>query len=520
MTNNNNKQQKGPCPACESTLTKYHFTIDSIQYSRCEDCNFIFRESVGEKTPSKGIIPKTVYENDLEKECLAKTGRVYLKTIINYTGSSKGNMLILGAENEVLKEEAEKAGFTLSYAPDLEEGSLKEKSGFFDICIAAGIIETGPSLSGTMEKIHSLLKKNGALFITTPSLENWVQRSQKHRFKIFDSLFFSYFDSQTIENILAKTHFNKVYQTGNYQYVLLKNIKKASYLYKFTFGLGLLTFFSYLLPFLNKKKCRVRTNQINVIASTKEVRQKPLLSIVLPVFNEVNNFPKLIKLVLDKKLPGLDKEIILIESNSTDGTREEVMKYENHPEVSIYLEDKPQGKGHACRYGFEKATGDFILIQDSDLEYDIDDYDQLLVPLVNFRKGFVLGSRHSKGWKMRHFEDQKAVSTFMNLGHQVFTGMVNIFSGSKLADPFTMFKVFRTDCLYNVGFFGNRFDLDWELVVKLIRKGYMPLELPVNYTSRSFQEGKKISLIADPIICMITLVKSRFSRLFDKKFEK
>ena len=146
------------------------------------------------------------------------------------------------------------------------------------------------------------------------------------------------------------------------------------------------------------------------------------------------------------------------------------------------LQDRPRGKGHAVREGFRHATGDIVLIQDADLEYDLDDYDALLAPILSHRALFVLGTRHAGHWKMRQFAKQKVLSAGLNLGHAFFTGLINVLFRQNMTDPFTMFKVFRRDCLFGLEFQCNRFDFDHELVIKLVRKGYRPLEIPVNYS--------------------------------------
>jgi len=114
---------------------------------------------------------------------------------------------------------------------------------------------------------------------------------------------------------------------------------------------------------------------------------------------------------------------------------------------------------------------------------------------------------------MRHFDDQQQLSAYLNFGHVLFTTMINLLYGQHLKDPFTMFKVFRRECLYNLYFECNRFDFDYELVIKLIRKGYVPVEIPVNYKSRSFQEGKKIDMYRDPLTWVKAIFKYRFAKI-------
>jgi hypothetical protein len=240
------------------------------------------------------------------------------------------------------------------------------------------------------------------------------------------------------------------------------------------------------------------------------------LSVVIPVYNERSTFREVIDRVLEKAIPGIEIEICIVESNSTDGTREEVLRYAEHPRIRLILEDKPSGKGHAVRAGLAVATGDFVLIQDADLEYDLDDYEKLLSPLQDGTADFVLGSRHRAGervWNVRQFSDQPTAARLMNLGHLIFAWMLNATLGKKMRDPFTMFKVFRRDAIHNVRFMCNRFDFDIELVAKLIRQGYHPLEVDIAYNSRSFNEGKKVSILRDPPTWVRACLKHRFSTL-------
>ncbi len=193
-----------------------------------------------------------------------------------------------------------------------------------------------------------------------------------------------------------------------------------------------------------------------------------------------------------------------------------LVEADRHPRVRLILEDRPQGKGHAVRTGLAAATGDFILIQDADLEYSLDDYEKLLEPLLRGEVGFVLGSRHAGDaahWNLRHFANQKHISQVMNIGHFVFATLLNVMYGQNLKDPFTMYKVFRRDCLDGLTFECNRFDFDWELVIKLIRVGFTPIEIPVTYHSRSFEDGKKVSLFGDPLSWIVACFKYRFAKV-------
>ncbi|HEX6975856.1 MAG TPA: glycosyltransferase family 2 protein, partial [Vicinamibacterales bacterium] len=205
---------------------------------------------------------------------------------------------------------------------------------------------------------------------------------------------------------------------------------------------------------------------------------------------------------------------VIVESRSTDGTRELVQSYEGRDGIVVVYEDRPRGKGAAVRNGLQRATGTIVIIQDADDEYDVNDYDALLEPIVTYHCAFVLGSRHMGSFKVRNFANQPAVSAFFNFGHVLFRTLFNVIYGQKLDDPFTMYKVFRRDCLHRLKFECNRFDFDFELVIKLVRKGYIPLEIPVNYTSRSFADGKKVSAFRDPLTWIRALVKYRFQSIY------
>ncbi len=239
-----------------------------------------------------------------------------------------------------------------------------------------------------------------------------------------------------------------------------------------------------------------------------------ILSVVVPIYNEAATVRTALDAILAKAVAGWTLEIILVESNSTDGTRDIVLTYRSHPRVKLLLEDRPRGKGHAVRAGFTVATGDVILIQDADLEYDLNDYAILLAPLAAGRQSFVLGSRHgTSGWAIRQFADQPLQALILNCAHWGFTLLINGSLGIWLRDPFTMYKVFRRDCLEGLTFECNRFDFDWELLIKLIRRGHRPIEIPISYKSRSFKEGKKISMLRDPITWLWALARFRFQRV-------
>jgi hypothetical protein len=240
------------------------------------------------------------------------------------------------------------------------------------------------------------------------------------------------------------------------------------------------------------------------------------LSVIMPVFNEKSTIEKTLRSVLQKldTLSDLDSEIILVESNSTDGTKEIIsILQETSKRLRIIWQEQPRGKGHAVREGLENSNGDIVLIQDADDEYSVDDYDHLVGALVDSRAPFVLGARDTSAWRMRAFENATVLSAVYNLGHVFFTGVLNVLLRTRLHDPFTMYKVFFRDCVHGLSFNCNRFDFDHELVIKLVRKGFVPTELPASYVSRTHAEGKKVSLFKDGMFWIFTDLRLRFEAL-------
>jgi glycosyltransferase involved in cell wall biosynthesis len=245
------------------------------------------------------------------------------------------------------------------------------------------------------------------------------------------------------------------------------------------------------------------------------------VSIIIAVYNEADTVAALLDRVWAQPITGVSKEIVIVESNSTDGSRqiidEFVARHAAHASQRIHLihEARPLGKGHAVRLGFTVASGDIFLIQDADLEYDVADYPALLKPIVEGRAPVVLGSRHMgpNRWKIRKFAHGRLQAVFMNLGGMLFHWFFNVVFSSRLTDPTSMYKVFRSDCLDGLSFTCNRFDFDFELLGKLLRAGFRPLEIPVSYNSRGFEEGKKIRIFRDPITWVLAIIRSRFTAL-------
>ena len=389
----------------------------------------------------------------------------------------------------------------------------------FDVCVLSDVLEHVRFPMRLLKNIHNLLKPNGVLFITTPSTGSLSARVMRSKWVEFKPEHLTYFNPETIQTLLFKSDFHEVVVKKGWKILSFDYIKKHFERYQIPFYTTLLKFISHCLTL--KTQCRPhKISGSGILVLSRKAQSKPqkILSVIVPVYNEFNTFLKMMKILLEKKIDNVAIEIIIVESNSTDGTREQALTYRENPRVKLILEDKPLGKGHAVRAGLKIATGDYILIQDADLEYDINDYDKLLTPLISGQCAFVLGSRHDRRniLKMRQLSGKPYLSIFLNFGHCVFTQIINLLYFQKLHDPFTMYKVFRKDCLYGLKFESNRFEFDVELLIKLIRKGYYPVELSVSYKSRSFKEGKKIRIFYDSFFVLKKILELRikkFSRL-------
>ena len=236
-----------------------------------------------------------------------------------------------------------------------------------------------------------------------------------------------------------------------------------------------------------------------------------LLSVIVPVYNEKKTFFVLIKKLLKLKIKKIKLEIIIVESNSTDGTREDVLKFKNNKNIKLILQPGPKGKGSAVIEGFKHVTGNYVIIQDADLEYDPSNFSTMLKPILNNQTNFVLGSRIKKGiLHMRSFKNRKILSVTFNLLHIILTSFFNVVYQKFILDPWTCYRLFPASCLKKIKFYRQGFDFDTELICKLIRYGLNPKEVPINYSSRSFEDGKKINVFRDGYLALCAIIKYRF----------
>ena len=211
------------------------------------------------------------------------------------------------------------------------------------------------------------------------------------------------------------------------------------------------------------------------------------ISIVIPVFNEVATIREIIARVRQTSLPeGLDREIIIVDDFSTDGTRQILENYDRTGACKIFFHERNQGKGAALRTGFAHTTGDIVLIQDADFEYDPQEYSKLLSPILEEKSDVVYGSRFVG-------EDSRRIHSFWHyVGNKLLTTFSNIFTKLNLTDMETCYKVFRREVLSKIKIEEDRFGFEPEITAKLARLGVRIYEVGINYSGRTYTEGKKI----------------------------
>lgn len=227
------------------------------------------------------------------------------------------------------------------------------------------------------------------------------------------------------------------------------------------------------------------------------------LSIIIPVYNEVNTLDKILENIENVRIEGIEKEIILVDDASTDGTRELLSRLEQLNTYKICYHEKNMGKGAAIRTGLKFVNGEIVIIQDADLEYDPGDYCKLLIPFKENKADVVYGSRFADP------ENRNTFGLLQKFGNILLTFLTNLIYGSNITDMETCYKLFRYDVIKNINIKSNRFNFEPEISAKIMKNKYKIVEIPINYNMRSYQEGKKIKFFKDGTVALWTLLVYR-----------
>lgn len=229
------------------------------------------------------------------------------------------------------------------------------------------------------------------------------------------------------------------------------------------------------------------------------ILRDPLLSVVMPVFNEAATVTAIISRVL--AVP-LRIQLIVVDDGSTDGTREALERLQATHGFTLLLQPRNQGKGAAVRRGFAEAIGDLVAIQDADLEYSPEEFPLLIELICEGRADVVYGSR---------FLGRHRVFLFTHyLGNRFLTIVTNVLYNTMLSDMETCYKVMRADVLRSITLRSNRFGIEPELTAKIFKRGYRVYEMPITYDGRGYDEGKKIGW-RDGVVALWVLLRYRFS---------
>jgi glycosyltransferase involved in cell wall biosynthesis len=215
------------------------------------------------------------------------------------------------------------------------------------------------------------------------------------------------------------------------------------------------------------------------------VSDRITVSVIMPCYNEVSTIEQIIKAVLDSPLEN--KEIIIIDDGSTDGTKE-LLKFRIEPQVSkVIFHDRNRGKGAAIRSGIAAASGAVVIVQDADLEYDPKDYPRLLEPIRQDKAEVVYGSRFAGG------DPHRVLYFWHSVGNKLLTLVSNMFTNLNLTDMETGYKVFRREILEQITIEEDRFGFEPEITAKIAKLKCRVYEVGISYSGRTYEEGKKIS---------------------------
>jgi glycosyltransferase involved in cell wall biosynthesis len=225
------------------------------------------------------------------------------------------------------------------------------------------------------------------------------------------------------------------------------------------------------------------------------------LSVVIPCYNEKSTIEEIVELV--RGVEGIDKEIVIVDDASTDGTQELLKEIKKkYPDIEIVFKEVNKGKGDTLKEGFKHTSGDYVIIQDADLEYDPQDYKKLLRALEEEKVDVIYGSRFSGSYEK--------MSTLHYFGNKFLTLVTNLLFGIMLTDMETCYKLIPGDFIRKLTIKSDRFEFEPEITAKILKAGLKIKEVPISYKGRGSSEGKKLITWKDGFKAIYSLVKFRF----------
>jgi len=512
------------CPACQTDNPRYLFHRTGVRFVRCAACGMVYVNPAREKVINYFDIERArPFTNERDRQLVVRDFARLLEHVeadfLHVAGKPLKRTVLLGRFLREFRDlpEARRIGLELVEVGDEAFARLATASdiGWADgllarkpeVVLAHELLEACADPGVVLGKLVAAVPASALFVVTYTNADSLPARMMRRYWPPFFEYKTAFFGTGNLTALMAtyglvlKNQYS-LPVTHTAQYVSERISRRAD-----------LSRIVSATP-LGDVPVPVRAgNRVAVFGrrAAGAIAGGEKLSIVLPIYNEARYAAQVIDAVIGKQLK-IDKEIIIVESNSTDGTRDIVARYERAAGVRVVYEDRPRGKGHAVRTGLAHVTGTIVLIQDADFEYDIDDYDALLEPILQHQATFVLGSR-SLGlddWKVRKYDSTPVKGLALNFMQVVFARTYDVLYQQRVTDVNTMYKVFRAECLDGLNLESDGFDLDIELACKLARNGNSPMEVPVNYVARGFDQGKKIRFWRDGFPSYAAFFKYRF----------
>ena len=363
------------CPVCEGTQPHYIFSTRAFRAYRCSGCALTFSQraarSIGDEEPTGASSPRVEKDHATLIETLGRLSIVEPVLVLSDT------------DDEIIRLLA-RLGISSTRVFDADSFEGLPAGRTFNLAIISDVIMRVANPRTTLEKLRSRLADGAHLVLSIPLLDGRQAKLMGRNWHEWNASNWWFYTRETLSLLLMAAGFEHIwFHAVRRIYSFNQLVERMRHAHEGTRWFGLLDALRRLFPTrLSRSKFPLPSGSSVVTASAAKASSETVISIVVPVFNERATFKEMFDALLAKQLPGLRKEIIVVESNSTDGSQELVRAYQNHPDVRLIFQPAPQGKGNAVREGLAAATGDVVLIQDADLEYDLDDYDDLLEPLL------------------------------------------------------------------------------------------------------------------------------------------